>query len=154
MKSYGRKYSRIEINREFRRVKASMHNDALKKGLDHFGEEVAYYEDVYTGLIFKGGDNYEYEHIRSSESLFMRFRDSHTNEEIALIVNHPCNVSVTHFNINRYKDKYSIEERILSNPKKIKEFKIDIELTKKNVLRADQAIEEISNCLIIGRNVK
>ena len=83
-----RPYSRIEIDKQFAKVKRSMHKNAIIVGLEKYGENVAYFEDVYTGLAFKGGDSSEYEHIRSSENIHSKFKATHTDEEIALIVNH------------------------------------------------------------------
>ena len=88
-----RPYTRIEIDKQFSKVKRLMHKNALIVGLEKYGENVAYFEDIYTGLAFKGGDNYEYEHIRSSENIHSKFKATHTDEEIALIVNHQDNVA-------------------------------------------------------------
>lgn len=69
-----RPYRRTEIDKVFARVKATMHKRALERG-----NGVAYYTDIYTGLILRGGDPYDYEHIRSSEDLYMRYCDRLTD---------------------------------------------------------------------------
>lgn len=146
-----RPYSRIEIDKEFRKVKEQMHKEAQQRGLKQFGEEVAYHTDVYTGTSFKGGDNYEYEHIRSSENVFEKYKSSHTDKEIALIVNCAENIGVTSFEINRHKDKYRIEDRILKYPEKIRKYNINLALTKENVEKADASISKLATEILEHR---
>lgn len=55
-------YSRFEIDKEFIKVKATMHQAALIRGNSN-----ALYKDCYTGKILNGGDPYDYEHIYGSE---------------------------------------------------------------------------------------
>ena len=135
-----RPYCRTEIDEAFKKRKASMQIEALQRGLKFDGKNLAIYQDCYTGKTLRGGDRYDYEHIISSESIFMHFRATHTNTQIAEIVNHPKNVSVTLRTINQYKGKYDLQTRILNNPTKIKEFEIDIQLTKSNLLKAEKAV--------------
>ncbi|WP_246535464.1 hypothetical protein [Litoribacter ruber] len=85
-----RPYWREEIDKEFSRVKARMHAEAVQRG-----GGVALYTDCYTGKMLRGGDPYDYEHIRSSEEIFMQYRDRLTNEQIAKLVNCPENVAVS-----------------------------------------------------------
>lgn len=135
-----RPYCRTEIDEAFKKRKATMHKDALKRGIAYDNKSIALFYDCYTGKILRGGDRYDYEHIVSSEAVFMHFRATHTNTQIAEIVNHSNNVSVTLRTINQFKGKYDLQTRILDNPTKIKEFEIDIQLTKKNLLKAEKAI--------------
>lgn len=146
-----RLYSRSEIEKEFKKVKSRMHIEAKKLGKKYYGEDVAYFEDVYTGEIYKGGDRYEYEHIRSSENIFTKYKSTHTDKEIALIANCTDNVAVTSFEINRHKDKYQIEERILNDPAKILKFKINVKLTESNVKKADETIMKVASELLKNR---
>jgi len=146
-----RPYSRLEIDKEFRKVKRIMHKKALEKGVKTDGKKIAYYIDVYTGLIFRGGDKYDYEHIRSSENLHTKFKATHTDKEIALIVNHLDNVGVTHRSLNQYKDKYPIESRILNDSTKVLKYKIDKVLAEKNIRKADKSIKKIASELLKKR---
>jgi len=146
-----RPYSRLEIDKEFQKVKRLMHKKALKKGYKIDGKKTAYYKDVYTGLIFRGGDRYDYEHIRSSENLHTKFKATHTDKEIALIVNHLDNVGVTDRDLNNYKDKYPIESRILNDPTKLLKYKINKKLAEKNIKKADKSIAKIAAELVKNR---
>lgn len=143
-----RPYSKLEIYKEFQKVKRLMHKKALVKGFEIDGEKTAYYEDVYTGLVFRGGDRYDYEYIRSSENLHTRFKATHTDKEIALIANHLDNVGVTDCDLNNYKDKNPIESRILNDSAKILKYKIEKNLAEKNIKRADKSIDEIASQLL------
>ena len=135
-----RPYCRTEIDEAFNKRKATMQKEALKRGIAYDGKSLALYYDCYTGKILRGGDRYDYEHIISAESIFMYYRATKTNSQIAKIVNHPNNVSVTLRTINQYKWKYDLQTRILNNPKKVKEFEIDIQLAKKNLLKAEKYV--------------
>ncbi|MEC4113370.1 hypothetical protein VSO92_04525 [Myroides pelagicus] len=53
---------------------------------------------------------YDYEHVRSSEELFMKFRDKMSNEEIAELVNCKGIVKVTLRSINQSKGKRVFEK--------------------------------------------
>ncbi|WP_051931277.1 hypothetical protein [Gillisia sp. Hel_I_29] len=139
-----RPYSRIDINKEFIKVKKKLHDEAVIRGVELDGRPVSYFEDVYTGSIFRGGEKYEYEHIRSAENLHSEYKNIHTDKEIALIVNHRNNIGVTSLEINRFKDKYRIEDRILNDDDLIRKFQIDVFLTKRNVSKADTSINEMS----------
>lgn len=138
-----RPYHRTEIDEAFKLRKASMHNEALKRGMAYDGVNHALYYDCYTGKMLRGGDRYDYEHIISAEAIFMHYRKTHTNVQIAEIVNHPDNVSVTLRTINQYKGKYDLQERILNNPDKIKEFNIDVALATNNFNKAKKAVWNI-----------
>ncbi|BDC97806.1 hypothetical protein [Persicobacter psychrovividus] len=117
-----------------------MQKEALKRGEAFDGQRLALYTDCYTGKPLRGGDRYDYEHIISAEELFMRYRATHTNEQIAEIVNHPDNVSVTLRSINQFKGKYDLQSRVLDNPMKIDEFGIDLNYAKKSLAKAQRAV--------------
>lgn len=106
-----RPYHRTEINLLFTNVKAQMQQEALARG----GDGRALYTDCYTGEILRGGDRYDYEHIRSSEAIFMAYRDRLTNHEIAEVVNCPENVAVTLRTINQSKGKMRLEDWLAIN---------------------------------------
>lgn len=132
-----RPYMRAEIDREFTKRKAQMHKEAVERG-----GGIALYQDVYTGKTLRGGDPYDYEHIRSSEELYMKYRDRYTDQQIALIVNCPENVAVTLRSINKSKLKGRMEDW-LANPVNISTYSIDVKLSKEALKRADRGIEEM-----------
>lgn len=135
-----RPYHRIEIDLLFTKVKALMHQDALIRGVD--GK--ALYSDCYTGETLRGGDRYDYEHIRSSEAVFMAYRDRLTNSEIAEVVNCPENVAVTLRSINQSKRKTKLEDW-LSNSVNGSKHGINVALTKNVAARADRGIQQKIN---------
>lgn len=131
-----RPYHRTEIDLLFTKVKAKMHQEALMLG----GDGIALYRDCYTGKILRGGDRYDYEHIRSSEALFMMYRDRLTNTEIAEVVNCPENVAVTLRTINQSKGKMRMEDW-LANANNIISHRINMGLTKSALEYADIGIQ-------------
>lgn len=131
-----RPYYRTEINLLFTKVKTQMHQKALERG----GDGRALYTDCYTGETLRGGDRYDYEHIRSSEAIFMEYRDRLTNSEIAEVVNCLENVAVTLRTINQSKGKMRLEDW-LSISKNITNYDIDIDLAKKAAASADKGIQ-------------
>ena len=135
-----RPYFRIEIDHVFDKRKKAMHNAALIRGLEFDNSEKALFTDCYTGKTLRGGDRYDYEHIIAAEEIFMHYRATLSNEEIAEIVNHPYNVAVTLRTINQYKGKYPLTSRLLDNPEKILEFDIDVKLAKSNLEKAKKAV--------------
>ncbi len=132
-----RPYHRTEIDLLFTRVKAELHQKALERG----GDGKALYTDCYTGETLRGGDRYDYEHIRSSEAVFMAYRDRLTNAEIAEVVNCPENVAVTMRAINQSKGKIRLEDW-LSNNINVTNHRIDVELTKNVAAKADRGIQQ------------
>jgi hypothetical protein len=138
-----RPYRRTEIDKIFTKSKASMHQAALMRG----GNGVALYIDVYTGKTLRGGDPYDYEHLRSSEAIHTQYKSVLTDEQIALVVNCPENVSVTLRCINQSKGKRKMEEW-LSNPANITANGIDLKLTLANLKKADEGIERMVKGLI------
>ena len=135
-----RPYCRTEIDDVFKRRKASMQKEALQRGLDFDGNNLALYQDCYTGKTLRGGDRYDYEHIISAEAVFTHHKGNYSNEQIAEIVNHPDNVGVTLRTINQYKGKYDLQTRILNNSAKISQFDIDMALAENNLRKAEKAV--------------
>src|SRR5690606_7167534 len=127
-----RRYMRIDTDKEFAKVKAEMHKNAVLRG-----GGVALHQDVYTGKTLRGGDPYDYEHIRSSEALYMKYRDRLTDQQIALVVNCPENVAVTLRSINKSKGKRRMEDW-LANPTNISTYSIDVKLSKEALRLADR----------------
>lgn len=132
-----RPYWRAEIDQLFGKVKAQMHQEALIRG----GDGVALYTDCYTGEILRGGDRYDYEHIRSSEAIFMTYRDRLTNHEIAEVVNCPENVAVTLRTINQSKGKMRMEDW-MANTNNISNHNINQAFTLKTLANADRGIQK------------
>ena len=130
-----RPYSRLAIDIQFAKIKASMQKAALVRG----GDGRALYIDVYTGKTLRGGDPYDYEHIRSSEELFTKYKGFLTDEQIAQVVNCPENVAVTLRTINQSKGKKRMEvwmnhsENIINNG-------VDLKLAFHNLKKADLGI--------------
>lgn len=135
-----RPYHRAEIDLLFTKVKSQMHQQALVRG----GDGIALYTDCYTGEVLRGGDRYDYEHIRSSEAVFMMYRDRLTNHEIAEVVNCPENVAVTLRTINQSKGKMRLEDW-LANPNNISNHRINVALTMKALANADNGIHQKIN---------
>lgn len=140
-----RPYRRIEIDKVFTKVKAGMQAAALLRGKAR-GLNLAIYQDVYTGKELIGGDPYDYEHIRSSESIYNTYKSILTDEQIALVVNCPENVGVTLTFINKSKGKRKMEDW-LSNPANIVVNVIDLQLTLTNLKKADEGIERLVKSL-------
>ena len=132
-----RPYHRTEIDLLFTKVKSKMHQQALARG----GNGIALYTDCYTGEILRGGERYDYEHIRSSEAVFMMYRDRLTNHEIAEVVNCPENVSVTLRTINQSKGKMRMEDW-LANKNNVTYHGINVALTKNALANADRGIQK------------
>lgn len=129
-----RPYRREEIDFVFKRVKEKLHQEAKERG----GGEQTLFEDCYTGLIVRGGDPYDYEHIRSAESIFMEYRDRLSNEEIAEVVNCEENVKVTLRAINQSKGKYAFEAWCTNE--RVSQYNIDLNYAKTVVKQADKGI--------------
>ncbi|CAM3024289.1 hypothetical protein [Flavobacterium frigoris] len=131
-----RTYSRLAIDKVFTKTKAVMQQAALIRG----GDGLALYIDCYTGKTLRGGDPYDYEHLRSSESVHTQFKSRLTDEQIALVVNCPENVGITLRCINQSKGKRKMEDW-LSNPSNITLNEIDLKITLANLKKADEGIE-------------
>ncbi len=133
-----RPYRRIEIDKIFTKTKASMQQEALIRG----GDGIALYIDVYTGKTLRGGDPYDYEHLRSSEEVYTQYKSLLTDGQIAILVNCPENVAVTLRFINQSKGKRKMEDW-LANPANIVVNGIDLKLTLANLKKADEGIERM-----------
>ena len=133
-----RPYSRLAIDKIFSKTKATMQQAALIRG----GDGLALYTDVYTGKTLRGGDAYDYEHLRSSEAVHTQFKSLLTDDQIALVVNCPENVGVTLSSINKSKGKRKMEDW-LANPSNVTVHGIDLILTLSNLRKADEGIERM-----------
>ena len=133
-----RPYSRLAIDKVFTKTKASMQQAALIRG----GDGLALYIDCYTGKTLRGGDAYDYEHLRSSEAVHSQYKSLLTDEQIALVVNCPENVHVTTTFINKSKGKRKMEDW-LSNPTNITANEINLKVTLANLKKADEGIERM-----------
>lgn len=138
-----RPYSRLAIDLIFNKTKAAMQKAALVRG----GDELALYIDCYTGETLRGGDRYDYEHIRSSEMLHTKYKHLLTDEQIALVVNCPENVSVTLRTINQSKLKQAMEDWMAKSDN-ITKHNIDLKLTLANLKKADEGIERMVKSLV------
>ena len=114
-----------------------MHQAAIARG----GDGIALYTDCYTGELLRGGDRYDYEHIRSSESLFMMYRDRLTNLQIEEVVNCSGNVAVTLRTINQSKGKMKMEDW-MANSTNISKHKIKTSVVEKSLIKADRGIQK------------
>ena len=137
-----RPYRRIEIDKIFNKTKAEMQKAALVRG----GDGIALYIDVYTGKTLRGGDPYDYEHIRSSEAVHSHYKSMLSDDQIALVVNCPENVGVTLTFINKSKGKRRMEDW-LANPANIVVNGIDLKFTLANLKKADDGIERMVRSL-------
>ena len=146
MKDEKRPYSRLEIDKVFNKVKASMHIEALARGRSK-GLNKAFSKDIYTGKDLYGGDPYAYDHIRSAESVFNKYKSALSDEQIAIVVNWPENVGVTLSSLNNSKGKKLMEDW-LQNQNNILKYDIDLNLTKENLKKADKGIKKATNILI------
>ena len=133
-----RPYSRIAIDKIFAKTKAAMQKSSLIRGAD--GK--ALYTDVYTGKTLRGGDDYDYEHLRSSESVHSQCKALLSDEQIALVVNCHENVGVTLRCINQSKGKRKMEDWLNTSANIIAK-DIDLTLTLANLKKADEGIERI-----------
>ena len=138
-----RPYSRLAIDLIFTKTKASMQKAALIRG----GDGLALYTDVYTGKTLRGGDAYDYEHLRSSEAVHTQFKSLLTDDQIALVVNYPENVGVTLSSINKSKGKRKMEDW-LANPSNVTVHGIDLILTLSNLRKADEGIERMVKSIV------
>lgn len=138
-----RPYSRLSIDLIFTKTKAAMQKEALIRG----GDGLALYIDIYTGKTLRGGDAYDYEHLRSSEAIHTQFKSRLTDQKIALVVNCNENVGVTLRCINQSKGKRKMEDW-LNNPANIINNNIDLKLTIANLKKADDAIDKMVQSLM------
>ena len=118
-----------------------------KAALIRGGDGLALYTDVYTGKTLRGGDAYDYEHLRSSEAVHTQFKSLLTDDQIALVVNCPENVGVTLSSINKSKGKRKMEDW-LANPSNVTVHGIDLILTLSNLRKADEGIERMVKSIV------
>lgn len=135
--SSSRPYSRLEIDKEFTKVKATMHAEAMIRGNGR-----ASYRDCYTGKPLIGGEDYDYEHIYSSEWVHSTYKHLLTDEQIAKVANCPENVGVTLRVINQSKGK-NHPETWLATPHHMRNNDIDLPYALANVKRAKAGIERM-----------
>ena len=134
-----RPYSRIAIDKEFKIIKAQMHSEALTRGAKE-NVKNAVFKDAYTGKNLIGGGKYEFDHIRSSENIYNKYKALLTDDEIAKVVNCNENVVATHTDINRAKGKWDLE-KLLEDNQKVKTLGINLPLAKHSAKKADEAIK-------------
>lgn len=134
-----RPYSRIAVDKEFKIIKAQMHSEALTRGAKE-NVKHAVFKDAYTGKKLIGGGKYEFDHIRSSENIYNKYKAILTDDEIAKVVNCKENVVSTHTNINRAKGKWDLE-KLLEDNQKVKILGINLPLAKQTAIKADEAIK-------------
>lgn len=134
-----RPYSRIAIDKEFKIIKAQMHSEALQRGAKE-NVKHAVFKDAYTGKKLIGGGKYEFDHIRSSENIYNKYKALLTDDEIAKVVNCKENVVATHADINRAKGKWDLE-KLLEDNQKVKILGINLPLAKQTAKKADEAIK-------------
>ena len=115
-----------------------MQHEALKRG----GDGKALYTDCYTGKTLRGGDAYDYEHLRSAEELYNKYKHIITDTEIAEVVNCVGNVGVTLRVINQSKGKRKMEDWIGSALNRA-EHKVDIKHSLNSLKEADEDISRI-----------
>lgn len=132
-----RPYWRKEIDDSFNKIKAKLHAEAQQRG-----GGVALFVDCYTRKELRGGDVYDYEHIRSAEEIFMKYRDRLTNEQIAQVVNCQDNVKVTLRTINQSKGKRTFEE--WCTKAQVEKYDIDLSYAQESVRKADLGIERVA----------
>lgn len=157
-----RAYNRDAINKEQKIRVRLMDEEALNRGREieglpkitekkDFDRELKLnpqhkvFKDVYTGKIIRGGDAYDFEHILSANYLYMKLRGTHTEEEIAKIVNNPKNVGVTRRDLNIHKKQHNLKDYILDKKEKVERFDIDKNLAKKALMDAENSINSLSN---------
>lgn len=136
-----RTYRREGVDKIFKEVKKVKHAEALVRG-----GGVALSTDYLTGKPLRGGESYDYDHVVSCEEVFSRYKLTHTNEEIAQIVNVLENVLPTHRDINKSMGKKSLRDFLTVD--NIQRFGIDVSLAENALSVADAAIRRKVNELL------
>ncbi|WP_294961195.1 hypothetical protein [uncultured Flavobacterium sp.] len=145
-----RNYSRIAINKLFTLKKTEMHAEALKRGQKE-NIKNAVFTDGYTGRRLLGGiSNYEFDHVRSSEYIFKKYKSILTDEQIAQVVNCDENILTTSTKINRAKGKWPLES-LLNNTEKKEELGINSILANQALKNADEGIKRKVSELILNK---
>lgn len=142
-----RNYSRTAINKVFTLKKTEMHAEALKRGQKE-NIKNAVFTDGYTGKRLLGGvSKYEFDHIRSSEYIYIKYKSILTDEQIAQVVNCKENIITTSTKINRAKGKWPLE-RLLNNSDKKEALGINSLLANQALKNADDGIKRMVSELI------
>lgn len=139
IKNSVRPYNRIAINKEFNRVKTQLYNEAKQRGVKA-KIQYAISTDAYTGKKLLGGSSFEYDHVRSAEFIFNKYKAFLTDDEIAKLVNCRENVVATTRDINRSKGKWALE-KLLDDTPRTRALGINTTLSKKAATKADAAIK-------------
>ena len=134
-----RNYNRTAINKVFHLKKTQMHSEALKRGQKE-NLKIALFTDGYTGKRLLGGSSYEFDHVRSAEYIYNKYKSILNDEQIAQVVNCNENILATSTKINRAKGKSSLET-LLSNSEKIKVLEINSSLANQAIKNADDGIK-------------
>lgn len=142
-----RNYNRTAINKVFTLKKTEMHAEALKRGQKE-NIKNAVFTDGYTGKRLLGGiSKYEFDHIRSSEYIYKKYKSILTDEQIAQVVNCNENIITTSTKINRAKGKWPLE-RLLNNTDKKEALGINSLLANQALKNADDGIKRMVSELI------
>lgn len=145
-----RNYSRTAINKVFTLKKTEMHAEALKRGQKE-NIKSAVFTDGYTGKRLLGGiSKYEFDHVRSSEYIYKKYKSILTDEQIAQVVNCNENIITTSTKINRAKGKRPMEN-LLNNTSKTEELGINSLLANQALKNADEGIKRKVSELILNK---
>lgn len=144
-----RNYNRTAINKVFDIKKREMYAKGLKRG---YNENIknAVFTDGYTGKRLLGGTKYEYDHVRSAEYIYNKYKSILTDDEIAQVVNCNENIITTSTKINRAKGKRPLEN-LLDNINKKKELEINSKLAIQNLKNADKGIQRKIREILLDR---
>ena len=126
-----------------------MYAKGLKRG---YNENIknAVFTDGYTGKRLLGGTKYEYDHVRSAEYIYNKYKSILTDDEIAQVVNCNENIITTSTKINRAKGKRPLEN-LLDNINKKKELEINSKLAIQNLKNADKGIQRKIREILLDR---
>lgn len=145
-----RNYSRTAINKVFKLKKTEMHAEALKRGQKE-NIKNAIFMDGYTGKRLLGGiSSYEFDHVRSSEYIYKKYKSILTDEQIAQVVNCNENILTTSTKINRAKGKWPLES-LLNNTTKTEELGMNSLLANQAIKKADESIKRKVRELILKK---
>ncbi len=144
-----RNYNRTAINKVFDIKKREMHAKALKRG---YNENIknAVFTDGYTGKRLLGGTKYEYDHVRSAEYIYNKYKSILTDDEIAQVVNCNENIITTSTKINRAKGKRPLEN-LLDNINRKEELGINLKLAIQTLKNADKGIQRKIREILLDR---
>lgn len=127
-----RPYNRDAINKLFLLKKKEFYMEGMKRGTNG----TSYFTDIYTGRLLKGGDEFDYDHIISSQYIFERYKNVLTDYQIAQVVNiknnigptaRPINLSkgkkdlIAWFKKDRPDDKFGVQKNLVDKHRQIAE---------------------------------